>query len=160
MILIAAVDGNWAIGKNGDQFLRLKGDLARFRCLTLGKSVIVGRKTLSTFPAGKPLPGRDNLILSSDPSFSPEGARVFPSLQALLDYAPSDSIVIGGGSIYQALLPHCDTAYITKIHATFSADTWMPNLDLLPDWHITEESPPVSENGVTYHYVTYQKHEH
>jgi len=158
MILIAAVDENWAIGKDGDQFLRLKGDLARFRALTTGKTVIVGRKTLSTFPSGMPLPNRENLILSSDPAFSPENARVFSSLQALLAYAPSDSAVIGGGSVYRALLPYCDTAYITKIRAAFPADTWMPNLDQLSDWHITEESPPITENGISYHYVTYRKY--
>jgi len=157
MILIAAVDENWAIGKDSEQFFRLKADLARFRALTLGKTVIVGRKTLATFPGGKPLPGRENLILSASLSLSAKEARVFSSLQSLLAYAPSDSVVIGGGSVYKALLPYCDTAYITKIHGAFPADTWIPNLDALPDWRVSEESPPVSENGVVYHYVTYTR---
>jgi dihydrofolate reductase len=157
MILIAAVDENWAIGKDGDQFLHLKEDLARFRRLTLGKTVIVGRKTLAAFPGGKPLPGREHLVLSTDPTFAPEGVRVFPSLSDLLACAPTDSVVIGGGSVYKALLPYCDTAYITKIHSSFPADTWMPDLDALPDWQITEESSPIEENGVAYHYATYQR---
>ena len=157
MILIAAVDENWAIGKDGDQFLHLKDDLARFYALTAGKTVIMGRKTLATFPGGKPLAGRENLVLSTNPSFSVRGARVFRSLDDLLAYAPADSFVVGGGTVYEALLPCCDTAYITKIHSAFPADTWHPNLDALEDWHITEEFPPIEEKGVIYHYVNYKK---
>jgi len=155
MILIAAVDENWAIGKDGDQFLHLKDDLARFYALTAGKTVIMGRKTLATFPGGKPLAGRENLVLSADPGFSVEGARVFRNLDDLLSCAPADSFVAGGGTVYRQLLPHCDAAYITKIHASFPADTWHPDLDALEGWHITEEFPPIEERGITYHYVNY-----
>ena len=157
MILIAAVDENWAIGKDGEQFLHLKDDLARFRALTMGKSIIVGRKTLATFPRGKPLPGRNNLVLSADPNFSPDGVQVFRSLDALLAFAPTDSVVVGGGTVYTALLPYCETAYITRIHASFPADTRMPDLDSLEDWQLTEQTPPLEEQGVTYHYATYRK---
>ena len=115
MYVIAAVDQNWAIGKGGDQLCYLPADLRRFQALTTGHPVILGRKTLATFPGGRPLKNRRNLILSRDPAFAPEGAEVFRSLEALRAAAPADSFVIGGASVYAALLDGCDTAYITKI---------------------------------------------
>ena len=104
MKLIVAVDENWAIGHKGDQLVYLKEDLKRFRGLTLGHPVILGRRTLATFPGGRPLKGRPNLILSADPSFSAEGAQVFRDLDALLAAAPEDSFVIGGAMVYEALV--------------------------------------------------------
>ena len=155
MILVAAVDENWGIGKDGAQFVYLKEDLKRFQALTMGKTVIVGRKTLAALPGGKPLKGRDNLILSADPHFSADGAKVLPDLPSLLACAPEDSVVIGGGMVYKALLPYCSAAYITKLHAAYPADTFCPDLDADPAWVLNEESPPLEENGVTYHYTTY-----
>ena len=115
MNLIAAVDLNWAIGRDGDQLCYIPADLKRFQALTTGHPVILGRKTLATFPGGRPLKNRRNLILSRDSAFAPEGAEVFRSLEALRAAAPADSFVIGGASVYAALLDWCDTAYITKI---------------------------------------------
>lgn len=86
MNLIAAVDLNWAIGRDGDQLCYIPADLKRFQALTTGHPVILGRKTLATFPGGRPLKNRRNLILSRDPSFAPEGAEVFRSLEALRGY--------------------------------------------------------------------------
>ena len=158
MKLIVAVDQNWAIGKEGDQLCYLKEDLKRFKELTLGHPVILGRKTLATFPGGRPLKGRDNLILSRDPNFEAEGAQVFHDMDSLLTAAPHDSFVIGGGSVYKALLPYCDTAYVTKIdHAFPDADVWFPNLDADPAWEITQEEPPLEQDGLIYRYVTYQR---
>ena len=113
--MIAAVDLNWAIGRDGDQLCYIPADLKRFQALTTGHPVILGRKTLATFPGGRPLKNRRNLILSRDSAFAPEGAEVFRSLEALRAAAPADSFVIGGASVYAALLDWCDTAYITKI---------------------------------------------
>lgn len=155
MTLIAAVDENWAIGKDGSQLIYLKEDLKRFKSLTLGKTVILGRKTLAALPGGKPLTDRKSLILSTDPDFSVENAEILRSVDELLSRAPEDSIVIGGGMVYKALLPHCSTAHITKIHAAFDSDTWFPNLDADPAWELTEESAPLEQDGVTYHYATY-----
>ena len=76
MNLIAAVDQNWAIGKDGDQLCYIPADLKRFKALTTGHAVILGRRTLATFPGGRPLPGRRNLVLSRDPAFRPEGAEL------------------------------------------------------------------------------------
>lgn len=157
MKLIAAVDENWALGYQGDQLAYLKEDLKRFKALTLGHPVILGRRTLATFPGGKPLKGRENLILSATPGFAPEGAEVFPNLESLLARAPADSFVIGGASVYAALLPYCDTAYITKLRAAFPADVWLPNLDDSPEWEISEQSAPLEQDGLVYHYVTYER---
>lgn len=157
MKLIAAADRNWAIGCGGKQPVYLKEDLKRFKALTLGHPVILGRRTLATFPGGRPLKGRDNLILSADPGFAPEGARVFRDLDSLLACAPADSFVVGGASVYAALLPYCDTAYITRLHAAFPADVWLPDLDALPEWHIDDQSAPLEQDGLVYHYVTYRR---
>lgn len=157
MKLIAAVDRNWAIGKDGDQLVYLSTDLKRFKALTMGHPIILGRKTLSTFPGGRPLKGRPNLILSRTMTECPAGGEVFTSLDALRAAAPADAVVVGGASVYSALLPWCDTAYITKIDAAFPADTWLPNLDTDPAWTITEEQPPLEEGGLTFRYVTYRR---
>ncbi len=157
MNLIVAVDQNWAIGKDGDQLVYLKEDLKRFRTLTSGHTVILGRKTLETFPGGRPLKNRRNLILSRNPQFQAEGAEVFSSVEELVKQADGDAFVIGGASVYEQLLPYCDTAYITKIHAGFSADTYFPNLDQSGEWEVSEESESLEQDGISYHYVTYSR---
>ena len=150
MKLIAAVDEHWALGKGGDQLVYISQDLKRFKTLTTGHPVILGRKTMATFPGGRPLKGRRNLILSRNPDFAPE-------VDSLLAQAPEDSCVIGGASVYQALLGKCDTAYITKIHKSYPADCWLPDLDADPHWTLAEESEPLEENGLTFHYATYKR---
>ena len=157
MNLIVAVDRNWAIGKGGDQLVYLSTDLKRFKELTTGHPVILGRKTLATFPGGRPLKNRRNLILSATPGYTVEGAEVYADVDALLANAPEDAFVIGGESVYRALLDRCDTAYITKLDAEYSADRWFPDLDTLPEWHVAEESEPLEEKGITFRYVTYKK---
>lgn len=158
MNLIVAVDRNWAIGKDGDQLVYLSEDLKHFKALTTGHPVILGRKTLATFPGGRPLKGRRNMILSRSPGFAPEGAEVFQNLPALLEAAPEDAFVLGGASVYAALLDKCDTAYVTKIEASFPGpDCFFPNLDRLPQWHITDEGPTLEEQGLRFRYVTYRR---
>ncbi len=157
MNLIVAVDQNWAIGKDGDQLVYLKEDLKRFRTLTSGHTVILGRKTLATFPGGRPLKNRRNLILSRNPQFQAEGAEVFASVEELVQRADGDAFVIGGASVYEQLLPYCDTAYITKIHAGFPADTYFPDLDKSEEWEIVQESESLEQDGIAYHYVTYRR---
>ena len=157
MKLIVAVDQNWAIGKGGDQLAYLSADLRRFKEITMGHPIILGRKTLATFPGSRPLKGRRNLILSRTPGFQVEGAEVFGDLEALRAAAPDDAVVVGGGSVYQALLPWCDTAYVTKIDRQFPADTWFPNLDQDPGWTVMEQEPPLEEKGIPFRYVTYRR---
>ncbi len=157
MNAIVAVDQNWAIGKDGDQLCYISADLKRFKALTTGHPVILGRKTLTTFPGGRPLPGRRNLILSRDPAFTVEGAEVYHDLDALLAAAPADSFVIGGGSVYRELLPYCETVYVTKIMSIFSADTFFPDLDADPEWEVARTEGPLEENGLQFQYLTYQR---
>ena len=157
MYLIAAVDQNWAIGCQNKLLARLSPDLKRFKALTLGHPVLLGRKTLETFPGGKPLPGRQNYILSTNPDCKVEKALVLHSLEEARTSCPADTFVIGGAQVYRAALDWCDTAYITKIHASFAADTWMPDLDALSEWELAEEEPPLEDGGIVFHYATYRR---
>lgn len=157
MNLIVAVDENWAIGKDGDQLAYIRADLKRFKALTDGHAVILGRKTLATFPGGRPLKGRRNLILSATPGYTVEGAEVYPSIEQLLQNAPSDAFVIGGSSVYDALVDQCDTAYVTKILSSFPADRWFPDLDKREGWQAVEHSEIMEEEGLRFQYITYKK---
>ena len=161
MNAIVAVDQNWGIGRDGELLFRIKSDLRRFRSLTLGKIVILGRKTLQTFPQGRPLSGRTNLIMSRNPLYRVEGATAVHSIEALLERCaaenPDDLFVIGGASVYDALLPFCDRVYVTLVHAIQPADRHFPNLDQLPGWHLAHEEPIQEEDGLTFSYLTYER---
>ena len=157
MNAIVAVDQNWAIGKGGDQLCYISADLKRFKELTTGHPVILGRKTLATFPGGRPLKGRRNLVLSRDRKLQIEGAEVYHDMESLLAQAPEDSFVIGGESVYHSLLDRCDTVYVTKIAHSFPADTWFPDLDRDPAWRAVREEEPLEEKGLTFWYVTYER---
>ncbi len=157
MKAIVAVDQHWAIGREGKLLCPISADLKRFKTLTMGHPVILGRKTLATFPGGRPLPGRRNLILSRDPEFHVEGGEVFHSLEELLTQAPEDSAVIGGESVYRRLLEYCDAVCLTKIMSTFEADAFFPDLDRDPAWRPTEAEPVQEENGIRFQYVTYRR---
>lgn len=159
MIAIVNVTPDWGIGKDGRLLVAVKDDLRRFRQLTQGKTVILGRKTLSTFPDGKPLKNRRNLILSSKPDFTVEGAEVCRTLAELLetlaDTPSEDVFVIGGASVYRQLLPYCTCAYVTKTFIDAPADSFFPDLDAMPNWEQTAASDVREENGVTYQYIDY-----
>lgn len=157
MFAIVAADENWGIGKDGSLLVRIPADLKRFQALTMGHPVILGRKTLSTFPGGKPLPGRKNLVLSRNPEFCPEGCAVFRDLDGLLSAAPKDSFVIGGGDVYRQLLPWCETVYVTRLSRRFPADSFFPDLDRDPDWIRVNSAAPLSHDGLEFRYDTYQK---
>lgn len=158
MYLIVAVDANWAIGKDGDQLCYIPADLKRFQKLTTGHPVLLGRKTLQTFPGGRPLKNRRNLILSTRPDFTPEGGEVFSTLEEALSQAGEDTFVIGGESVYRQTLDQCQVAYVTKIHHGFpGADTFFPNLDQDSAWEVVEEEGPFSHQELTYSYVTYRR---
>lgn len=158
MNVIVAVDKNWAIGRDGDQLAYISDDLKHLKALTVGHTVILGRKTLATFPDGKPLKGRRNLILTNNRNFSIDGAEIFYDLDTLLSVAPKDSFVIGGASVYKSLLNQCDTAYVTKIDYVFHrADCWFPNLDYSRDWKPAYSGPIMSDGRYEYRFVEYEK---
>lgn len=157
MKAIVAVDRAWGIGRDGRLLQPIRADLRRFRELTWGHPVILGRKTLATFPGGRPLKGRRNLVLSRRADFQAEGAEVFSDVEGLLAAAPDDSVVIGGASVYAQLLKFCDLVYVTKIMSTYDADAFFPNLDALPEWKPVQSEPEQEEDGVRFQYVTYRR---
>ena len=160
MNAIVVVDKNWAIGREGGLLFSLPTDMKRFRSLTLNGTVILGRKTLDTFPGGRPLPKRRNIVITRNVDFDREGCEIVSGTAAALEAAAdteADKLwVIGGGSVYAALLSRCKRAYLTKVDAAAEgADTFFPNLDKLPGWEVEAISEPVTENGVTYRFVDY-----
>ena len=157
MRAIVAVDADWGIGKDGGLLCHLSADLKRFKALTTGKPVILGRKTLYTFPKQKPLPHRPNLILTRDPHLQVEGAQVFTDLRAAVAAAGDDAAVIGGGEIYAQLLPYCDEAEITKLGQSFGADTFFPDLDADPAWVCVSEGEEQEEKGIRFRYCRYER---
>ena len=159
MRLIVNCDVNWGIGKDGKLLIHIREDMRRFRMHTEGKTVILGRKTLETFPEGKPLKNRRNIILSRNPGLKVEGAEVCTAegLPALLEGTPSDEIyVIGGAEIYGLLLDQCNRAYVTKLDTAFEADTFFPKLAEL-GWRNVCESEWEPEGGVRYRFCEYVK---
>ncbi|MDD5945341.1 MAG: dihydrofolate reductase, partial [Clostridia bacterium] len=117
--------------------------------------------TLATFPGGKPLKDRENIILTTDKAFDGQGAAVVHSVEELKEYIKdrdSSSIyVIGGGTVYSELISMCDTAYITKFEEEYEADTFIENLDKAEDWYLAEESEPMEERGTVYRFCTYKR---
>ncbi len=161
MKAIAAVDQNWAIGNEGALLTRIPADQKMFRAETLGKTVILGRKTLETFPMGRPLDGRDNIILTTSKDLKVKGARVVRSVQealeAVADVPPEDVYVIGGESIYRQFLPYCDEALITRIDYAYQADAYFPNLDEDPDFILTGESEEQTYFDIAYRFLLYER---
>ena len=158
MNAIVAVDANWAIGCQGDLLFSLPTDMRRFRTLTMGGTVILRRKTLDSFPGGKPLPKRRNIVITRNPDLTVEGAEIASGPEEALALAQGDENiwVIGGGSVYTALLSRCKRVYLTKVdQAAENADTFFPNLDKLPNWKVEKRSEPVEENGLTYRFIDY-----
>ena len=159
MIAIVAVDRNWGIGKDGEQLIYISQDLKRFKEFTTGNAIILGRKTMYTFPGSKPLKNRRNLILSRTPGFAPEGAEVYPGLEELMAHVddPDNTYVVGGASVYHTMIGQCDRAYVTKIDAEYPADCWFPNLDADPNWEVESEGEWMEQDGVKFRYVNYKR---
>lgn len=157
MNLIVAVDKNWGIGKNNDLLFSIPKDMKFFRETTTGKTVIMGRNTLESFPNKKPLPKRRNIVITTNTSYTVEGAEIVNSVEDAVKVAPDDAFVIGGSSIYKQMLEYCDTAYITKVEADGNADCFFPNLDNNKDFKLVYQSEPVEDNGYTLTFCTYKR---
>lgn len=162
MFQVVAVDKNWGIGNEGNLLFHISEDLKNFRRLTEGKTVILGRKTLATFPKGAPLKNRRNIILSRDESYSVEGAEVARSVEEVTELLENENtdnvVVIGGESIYKQMLHLCDTAVVTKIDsAAEKSDKFFPNLDEDENWYLAEESEVKEENGIKFKFCTYKR---
>ena len=161
MHLIVNVDKNWAIGLGSKLLVRIPQDMKYFRSMTTGHVVVMGRKTLESFPESKPLPNRVNIVLTRDQGYQAPGAVVVHSMEELKEelekYSGEEIFVIGGGQIYRELLPLCDKAYVTKVDRAFDADVYFPDLDQDPQWKMTKVSEEQTYFDLEYVFAVYER---
>ena len=161
MNIIVAVDKNWAIGKDNKLLVSIPADMKMFRQETTGKVVVMGRKTLESFPNGMPLKNRTNIVLTGNKDYKVKDAIVVNTLEELLAEIkkyPSDQVYcIGGDSVYKQLLPYCDTTHVTKIDFAYQADSYFPNLDEMDDWKISAESEEQTYFNLEYSFIKYER---
>lgn len=161
MNLIAAVDKNWAIGLNNRLLVSIPDDMKYFREHTVGKVIVMGRKTLESFPGGQPLKKRTNIVLTTDKNYKAKDVIVVHSLdeltERLSEYNSEDIYVIGGEQVYRQLLDACDTAHITKINYSYQADAYFPNLDEKEEWVIAATSEEHTYFDLEYEFIKYIK---
>ena len=161
MNMIVAVDENWAIGNDNKLLVSIPSDMKFFRDTTMGKVVVMGRKTLESFPGGRPLKNRVNIVLTSRKDYAVKDVTVCADLTELFEklrgFSSEDIYVIGGGSIYRQLLPYCDTVHVTKIHHAYQADTWFPDLDKTGEWEITASSEEQTYFNLEFVFLRYQR---
>lgn len=161
MNLIVAADSNWGIGKDNKLLVSIPADMKFFRTTTTGKVVIMGRKTLESFPGGLPLKHRVNIVITKNKDYKAKDAIVVHSVEEALKeaekYHTEDVYVIGGDSIYKQMLPYCSRAYVTKIDFAYQADTYFPNLDESGEWEITGRSEEQTYFDIEYEFLTYER---
>ena len=161
MNLIVAADENWAIGNKNELLVRIPADQKFFRETTMGKVVVMGRKTLETFPNGLPLMGRTNIVLTHDKKFRVPGALIVHDMEELHEelekYNSEDIYVIGGESVYRQLIDECDVAHVTKIDFAYDADAHFPDLDADPAWEITADSEEQTYFDLEYYFYRYER---
>ncbi len=160
MNLIVAVDSNYGIGKDNGLLARLPEDMKYFKKNTVGKTIVMGSSTYMSFPK-RPLPDRENLVLTSKPENYPE-VKCFDSISGLFGYIKDkdeDVMVCGGSTVYLQLLPYCKKAYVTHIHHSFDADVFFPDLSGLSNWEKIEESDVVETNGYNITFAVYKNND-
>jgi dihydrofolate reductase len=161
MNLIVAVDKNWSIGNQGQLLVSIPEDKRLFREETLGKVIVMGRKTLESLPGKQPLYGRVNIVLTKNPDYKVKGAIVCHSLEEVKEelekYKENDCFIIGGQSMYEQFLPYCNIAHVTYIDYLYSADTHFPNLDMDSEWEMAAESEEQTYFNLCYTYRLYQR---
>lgn len=157
---IVAVCDDWGIGRAGDMLVRNREDMRSFVRHTKGHTVVMGRKTLQSFPDAKPLVDRRNIVISRNGSYAPDGVEMARTIEEAIDLTKNDEEVwvIGGGQVYQELLPYCSSAVVTKNHCTRDADTFFPDLDADPDWAVEKiEKGGVIKADIPFDFVTYTR---
>lgn len=161
MKAIVNVDNNWAIGLGDSLINHIPADMKFFKEKTTGNVVVMGRSTFMTFPGPKALPNRVNIVLTTDKGWSAPDVIVCHSTDELFvqleRYDTNTVYVIGGSSVYEQLLPFCDTAYVTKVDTAKPADKFFPNLDSNTDWEIVCEGEEQEHKEVKFRFVTYKK---
>lgn len=158
LTIIAAIGNNNEIGKNGNLIWHIPDDLKHFKTLTMGADIIMGRKTWESLPR-RPLPGRRNIVISSNPSFNPDGGVKASSIEEAIELTKgNEAFIIGGESVYRAALPLADKLEITHImESDGNADTWFPEISQ-KEWELTAESEQkITPEGIKYKYSTYRR---
>ena len=158
MEAIVAVYSDWGIGIDGTQPVVVKADRAHFIELTRGTAVIVGRKTLADFPGGRPLKGRNNIVITRQ-NIEIEGAEVAHTTEEALELAKKypRTLVLGGASVFKQFMPWLDTVHVTKIDLKPESDSFFENLDASDEWRQIEEENWLDEDGLRYCFVTYKR---
>ncbi len=160
MKAILSADKNWGIGYNNKLLVSIPSDMKFFRQTTTGKVVVMGRKTLESFPNGLPLKNRTNIVLTGNRDYQVKDAVLVHDYNELKEelkkYDPDDIYVIGGESIYRMLLPECDTVLVTRIDRAFQADTFFPNLDEMDEWEMTEEGEEQTCFDLEFRFTKYE----
>lgn len=161
MNMIVAADANWGIGNKGNLLVKIPEDMARFKKLTLGGTVIMGRKTFESLPDKKPLQGRHNIVLSRDSFYGKDdvGLTFVNSVNTLFNLYKNDSsvFVIGGAEIYKSFIGVVDKIYVTRIHKEFEADTFFPiNLGAISGF-MHKSSETKEYNGLEYSFHEYTR---
>lgn len=161
MNLIVAVDKNWGIGKDNKLLTSIPADMKFFVAKTTGHVVVMGRKTLESFPNKKPLKNRVNIVLTRNQDYQVDGAIVVHNdeeLEAeLAKYASDEIFVIGGESIYKKMVDKCDVAYVTKMDYAYDADAHFPNLDDKDNWELAEQGEEETYFDLEYAFCTYKR---
>jgi dihydrofolate reductase len=160
MKIIAAIDKNRGIGKNGCMLVHLPADLKQFKDKTINKTVVMGRRTFESLPGHKPLANRANIVLTRHKGYNAGDAIVVNDLDELFSkleaYDTDDVFVIGGEQIYKAMLKYCETAYVTLIDASFDADAFFPDIDSKEEWEIIDKSEKIHDNGYDIIFLSYR----
>lgn len=160
MKAILSADRNWGIGYQNKLLVSIPSDMRFFREMTEGKVIVMGRKTLESFPNGLPLKKRINVVLTHDRSYQVKDAVIVHDKNELMEELKKyqeDIFVVGGGSVYELLLPYCDTAYVTRIDMSYQADTFFPDLDQDPEWELTEESDEQTCFDIEFTFTVYRR---
>lgn len=160
MKAILSADRNWGIGYQNKLLVSIPSDMRFFREMTEGKVIVMGRKTLESFPNGLPLKKRINVVLTHDRSYQVKDAVIVHDKNELMEELKKyqeDIFVVGGGSVYELLLPYCDTAYVTRIDMEYQADTFFPDLDQDPEWELTEESDEQTCFDIEFTFTVYRR---
>lgn len=161
MKMIVCVSANFGIGKGGDLLFSLPPDMKFFRETTLNKVVVMGRSTLDSFPGGKPLKNRTNIVISRNKDFSREGAAVLHSKEEVLSYIKrfdtDDVYIIGGAQIYEMFRGECDTAYVTKVEKEAECDKFFFDIDSDESWTLASQSEKMEYEGTRFSFCTYKR---
>lgn len=161
MNLYVTADANWGIGHNDNLLIQIPRNQKMFLEETKGKVLVMGRKTLATFPQGMPLGGRTNIILSANAKLQIKGATVVHSLEELFEelkqYPDEDIYVVGGESVYKQLLPYCNVAHVVKMDHAYIANKFFPDLEKEKEWKLTADSDEYTYFDIAYEFLRYER---